>query len=257
MRLHSHIQGEGNPLIILHGFLGSLDNWQVMSKRLARTRKIYSLDLRNHGRSPHGQAMNYAVMAKDVHEFIVEHGLKAPSVLGHSMGGKVGMQLAAHHPDEVEKLVVVDIAPKAYPPVHRPMLSAMRAIDLNIHSSFSDVDGALTGLIPEPAVRQFMMKNLTRDPEGKFHWRLGLDEIIKNYDELTKPVVADKQFTKSACFIRAGRSDFIQDSDLAEIREVFPLAEFITISNAGHWIHIDAADEFQTIVTNFLAAQTK
>lgn len=257
MHLHSRIQGEGPPLVILHGFLGSLDNWRVMSKRFARDFEVYSLDLRNHGRSPHSQLMSYPVMAEDVHELVAEHGLTAPSVLGHSMGGKVGMELATQYPDAVEKLVIVDYAPKAYPPAHRPILLAMRAIDLNTHNSYGEVGDALSAAIADPAVRQFIMTNLTRDADGKFHWRFGLDEIIENYDELTKPVVADKQFTKSACFIRAGRSDFVQDSDLTAIREVFPRAEFKTIANASHWVHIDAPDEFQTVVTNFLAPQTE
>jgi esterase len=252
MRLHCRTQGEGQPLIILHGFLGSLDNWQVMSRRLARDFKIYSLDLRNHGRSPHSAVMNYPAMAQDVREFIAEHGLTAASVLGHSMGGKVAMQFAAHFPDDLEKLVVVDIAPKAYASAHRTMLHAMRAANLRDCSSFGEVGHVLSGAIPDPAVRQFVMKNLTRDTHSNFQWRLGLDEITKNYDELTHRIVVDKPFAKPACFIRGERSNFVQDSDLALIRDVFPRAEFKTIPNAGHWIHIDAAGEFQAVVTNFL-----
>ena len=254
MRLHSYIQGHGKPLIILHGFLGSLDNWQTMSKRLSQFYEVCSLDLRNHGRSPHSELMNYPAMAQDVHQFIAEHNLATLSVLGHSMGGKVAMQLAAQYPDEIEKLIVVDIAPKAYGRAHEPMLHAMRNANLPAYKSFGEISDALTGAIPDPAVRSFILKNLTRDADGGFHWRLGLDEIIENYGELTKPITSEKPFTKSACFVRGGRSNFVQDSDIAAIREFFPRAEFNTIANAGHWVHIDSADEFQTVVMNYLSA---
>lgn len=257
MRLHSHIQGEGNPpLVILHGFLGSLDNWRIMSRRLAQSYQVCSLDLRNHGGSPHSDLMTYQAMAQDVHQFIAEHHLTNASVLGHSMGGKVAMQLAAQYPDEIGKLIVVDIAPKAYPPAHKPLLHAMRNVDLPAYKSFGEVSDALTGAIPDPAVRQFILKNLARDSAGNFHWRLGLDEIIENYDELTKAITGERPFTKPACFVRGGRSNFVQDSDFAPIQEFFPRAEFRTIAEAGHWAHVDSADEFYAIVASFLAARS-
>ena len=174
MHLHFQVQGDGPPLIILHGFLGSLDNWQSMSKRLARGHTVYSLDLRNHGRSPHSRVMNYPALTQDVRELIVEHSLTSPFVLGHSMGGKVAMQLATQHPDEVGNLIIVDIAPKAYPPAHRPMLHAMRAVDLSSCKSYGDVGEVLAVAIPDPAIRQFITKNLSRDGDGNLQWRLGL-----------------------------------------------------------------------------------
>jgi esterase len=198
--------------------------------------------------------MNYPAMAEDVREFVADHRFGRISLLGHSMGGKVAMQLAVRHPDEIEKLIVVDMAPKSYPPAHKPLLHAMRSVDLAGHKSFGDISTALAAGIPDPVVRQFIVKNVERDIRGDFHWRLGLDEIIENYDELTKPLAGERPFTKPSCFIRGGRSDFIQDSDLAGIRELFPGAELRTISQAGHWVHIDATDEFYTVVTGFLGA---
>jgi esterase len=254
MRLHSQVRGDGPPLVILHGLLGSLDNWRSMSKRLAALRRVYSLDLRNHGHSPHAAVMNYAVMAEDVREFCVAQGLHAPAVLGHSMGGKVAMALAARHPDLLEKLLVVDIAPKLYPPAHRPLLLAMRDADLRGYKSFGEIDAALAPAIADTAVRQFVMKNLARDSAGEFRWRIGLAEIIDNYGALTEAVVVEKPFTKPTCFIRGERSSFIQDHDLAAIRAVFPRAELKTIPRADHWIHTEAADEFYAAVAQFLSA---
>src|SRR5690349_7933174 len=138
MRLYYRQEGQGEPLIILHGLLGSSDNWRAMSKRLARHFAVYSLDLRNHGHSPHAAEMNYTVMAEDIHEFIEAYGLSRCLLLGHSVGAKVAMQFAATYPDEVEKLVVVDIAPKAYSPSQRVLLAALRALDLTRIGSFTD-----------------------------------------------------------------------------------------------------------------------
>jgi esterase len=194
MHLHFQVRGDGPPLIILHGFLGSLDNWQSMSKRLARGHTAYSVDLRNHGRSPHSRVMNYPALTQDVRELIVEHSLTSPSVLGHSMGGKVTIQLATQHPDEIGNLIVVDITPKAYPPAHRPMLHAMSAVDLSYCKSYGDAGDALAVAIPDPAVRRFITKNVSRDGDGNLQWRFGLDEIVLNYDELTKAIVIDKPF---------------------------------------------------------------
>lgn len=254
MRLHFRVQGEGRPLIILHGFLGSLDNWQVMSNRLARDYKVYSVDLRNHGRSPHSEVMNYPVMAQDVHDLIAEQALAAPSVLGHSMGGKVAMQLAGQYSNDIERLIVVDIAPKSYPPAHRPTLQAMHNLNLRAYKSFGEVGAALAAAIPDPAVRQFIVKNLCRDAAGNFQWRLGLDQIIQNYGALTEAILVEKPFTKPAYFVRGGLSDFVRDNDMESIRIVFPRSEFETIPNAGHWVHIDAADAFYLAVKNFLSA---
>jgi pimeloyl-ACP methyl ester carboxylesterase len=254
MRLHFRVQGDGPPLIILHGFLGSSENWRVVSQRLGRDFKVYSVDLRNHGRSPHSDLMSYPVMAEDVRELMAEQDLTGPFLLGHSMGGKVAMQLATLHPDSVSKLVIVDIATKAYPPAHRSILSGMRALDLSAYTSFAAIGEALGGSIPDPAVRRFLLKNLAREADGKFYWRLGLNEIIQNYDQLAGAITAEKRFTKSVCFIRAGLSGFVQDEDLPALREIFPSAEFLVIADAGHWVHIDAAEEFQRVVTTFLAA---
>ncbi|HKY07719.1 MAG TPA: alpha/beta fold hydrolase, partial [Candidatus Binatia bacterium] len=247
------VQGEGKPLVILHGLLGSLDNWQVMSKRLAKLYRVCSVDLRNHGRSPHSDLMNYPVMAEDVRRTLVEHDLAPATLLGHSMGGKVAMQLAGGSPADVENLIVVDIAPKAYPPAHAAMLDAMRAVDLSASRSFADVSVALVDAIPHHAERQFIMKNLARDSAGALYWRIGLDEIIKNYPALTQAVTLSQPFLKPVCFIRAGRSVYIQDDDDALIRRSFPHAQLRTIADAGHWVHVDCADEFHSTVTQFLS----
>lgn len=148
MQLHFQAQGNGSPLIIVHGLLGSLDNWRLVSQRLSRLFRVFAVDLRNHGLSPHSAFMDYDVMSRDVFEFVAQHRLSSVHILGHSMGGKVAMQFAVDYPERVNKLIVVDVAPRAYDPIHRPLLDTLRALDLNAHQSFGEVDAALMTAIP-------------------------------------------------------------------------------------------------------------
>ncbi len=252
MQLYFYLQGDGHPLVILHGFLGSSDNWRAMSKRLATRFKVYCVDLRNHGQSPHSNVMNYPIMAEDLREFIEAQDLGTSFVLGHSMGGKVAIQFAAQYPGRVDKLIAVDIAPKAYPPTQRILLAALRGLNLPAFKTFGDIDTVLSEAIPDQATRQFLMKNLKRDGDHGFRWRIPLDAIMQNYDELTRAVIVEQPFNKPACFIRGGRSNLLEESDLPSIRSRFPQAQFKTIAGAGHWVHIDAPDEFSEIVVDFL-----
>src|SRR5919108_369745 len=217
MRLSFQVQGEGFSLIILHGFLGSSDNWRGMGKRLSDRYAVYSLDLRNHGSSPHSDIMNYRVMAQDVREFIDDHGLSSSFVLGHSMGGNVAMHFATEFPNRVDKLIVVDIAPKAYPPFYRPILRALSALELSAYKSFGEVDAALKSAIPEAPLRQFLVKNLARDEQGGLRWKIDLKVIERNYDNLAMAIAPQQNFTGPACFIRGGRSHYIHDGDISLI----------------------------------------
>ncbi len=253
MRLHFQVQGEGSPLLILHGLLGSLDNWRSMADRLAALCRVYSVDLRNHGRSPHSPAMNYSEMANDLQDLCAAEHLRPAVVLGHSMGGKVAMQFATAHPDRLEKLIVADIAPRAYPASHRALLSAMRQLDLQAYDSFSAVGEALAPAIADAAMRQFVLKNLRRADDGRFFWRIGLEEIEQNYDALTDALDVSMPFRGPTLFLRGQLSGYIKDEDLAGIRSGFPRAEVKTIWSAGHWIHVDAPDDFYAAVAQFLA----
>jgi pimeloyl-ACP methyl ester carboxylesterase len=252
MRLYCRIEGSGFPLIILHGLLGSSDNWRAISKRLSPSYKIYSVDLRNHGQSPHSSIMTYPAMAEDVRELLEIEKISECHLVGHSLGGKVAMHFATSHPDLVSKLVIVDIAPKAYPPSQRPMLAALEKLELKSFRTFGEIDAALAPAIPEVSVRQFLMKNIARVPSGGFQWRIDLSTIAKSYDELTKAIITAGPYDKPALFVRGGRSDYLAETDLPSIRATFPRAEFVTIATAGHWVHAEASDEFLQILTAFL-----
>jgi esterase len=253
MRLQSYIDGQGRPLVLLHGFLGSSDNWRAMRKRFAAKYKVFSVDQRNHGNSPHSSMMNYTVMTEDLREFLSEQGLSNVCLLGHSMGGKVAMQFATESPEWIDKLVIVDISPKAYPPSHQLLLDAMQNLELRRLKTYGEVEAALAQSISDASLRKFVVKNLARNSNGDLYWRIGLDSLAANYDQLIKPPAISNSFDKPTCFVRGAQSNFIADQDLASIREYFPRAEFHTIPNAGHWVHIDAPEEFHRVVDEYLS----
>lgn len=191
-------------------------------------------------------------MADDLRELMEREKISECHVVGHSLGGKVAMQFATSHPHRVSKLVIVDIAPKAYPPSQRAILAALEQLELQNFQSFGEIDAALAPAIPELPLRQFLMKNITRVSSGGFQWRIDLGSIAKSYDHLTKPIIAAACYDKPALFMRGGRSEYIADIDLPSIKAIFTRAELVTIARAGHWLHADATDEFLEILTDFL-----
>ncbi|HZQ46383.1 MAG TPA: alpha/beta fold hydrolase, partial [Verrucomicrobiae bacterium] len=235
MRLNFQSYGAGFPVIILHGLFGSLDNWQTISRRLGDHFHVFALDQRNHGRSPHSDVFNYEVMAGDLREFMQAHGLSHAHLLGHSLGGKTAMEFALRHPELVGKLIVVDMAPKAYPPWHVPIFKALLSLDLSAFHHRQEIVDALAPSIPALATRQFLLKNLTHDESGALRWKLNLPAICKNHDQLEQGLEIGRQFTGPVLFIKGGRSEYIEDEDQPSITRLFPRAEIITIPESGHW----------------------
>jgi esterase len=251
MNLHFEVVGEGRPFVILHGLLGSADNWRSMTRRLGALYQVFAVDLRNHGRSPHSDILDYDVMTADLREFMEQQALHGTILLGHSMGGKVAMQFAIDYCERVDRLVIVDIAPKPYKPSQRYLLKALRSVDLTRCSSFADVDAALTPEVSSESLRQFLLKNLARDENGHLRWKIHLEAIDRNYDRLLRGLAVERSFSKPTLFIRGGRSNYIEDNDASLIRQMFPQAEIATLPGAGHWAHVDQPEEFFQTVVNF------
>jgi esterase len=256
VQLHYHSYGsESLPaLIILHGLLGSSDNWHSFGIKFGERFHTLALDARNHGKSPHSDVFDYPSMAADVVEFMSQQNIRAASVLGHSMGGKTAALAALLYPDTVDKLIVVDIAPRSYRDRNDQIFGALHSIDVNAFSFRKDIDTALSATISDFGIRQFLMKNLGRNESGRFYWKMNLEAIEKNYDRINEELPRARQFDKPALFIRGGRSEHIRQSDFPLIRELFPAAQIATIKNAGHWIHADAPEEFFSRVMEFLTA---
>jgi len=252
MQLHFQECGQGPAVILLHGLFGSSDNWHPIAVRLAERFHVFALDHRNHGQSPHSAEMDYPVMAADVDRFFTARGLERARVIGHSMGGKTAMQLALHFPQRIHKLVVADMAPRAYAAAHDHIFTALLALDLPAFQTRAQLEAALAPDLPNPVLRRFLLKNLGRDAAGGFRWKINLRDIAENYWRLREPVAGPAPFAGPALFLRGGKSKYVQPEDEPLIREWFPAATIQTIPAAGHWVHADQPGEFLKLVLDFL-----
>jgi pimeloyl-ACP methyl ester carboxylesterase len=252
IELNHKIFGQGDPLIIMHGLFGTLDNWQTLAKRLAEQYMVVIIDLRNHGRSPHVPSHTYQDMSADLAHFMESNWMYHASIVGHSMGGKVAMQFASDYPDMVDKLVVVDIAPKDYRGGHELILEALETLDLSKIQSRTEAEEHLLQYIPEFSVRQFLLKNLSRTPADVYEWKMNLPVLIKHYQDILKNVDIEQPFEGPTLFIRGAESKYIQDSDKDLLHQLYPNARLETIAGAGHWVHAEQPEAFYQTLSLFL-----
>lgn len=251
MKLHYLESGEGMPLLIIHGLFGSSDNWRSMAKYFSKFYRVISVDLRNHGRSPHSDSQDFASMAEDIHQLCHDLKLDKLHVLGHSLGGKVAMQFAAMQPSFVDRLVVVDISPRQYFSQHTPLMDAMMALDLGRYTTRSEVDEALSADIEDKAVRQFLLMNLQSDDNG-LYWRINLPALKANYQQLMAPVCEQAELNMPSLFVYGALSEYVSDTDRQLIQRHFSRAEFQAIDKAGHWVHAERPQQFKQVVEDFL-----
>ena len=254
MQLCFESVGQGKPLVILHGLLGSLDNWRTVSRALANRGgvQVFTVDLRNHGLSPHSAEMNYPVMVEDLRELLDREGLERVGWLGHSLGGKVAMEFALRYPDRIDRLLVSDIAPRAYPPTHDPVFEALGAVDLEACSSRQEVESALAPRLPDRVLRQFLLKGIGRQAAGTLAWKFNLAAIRDNYAKLSAALADGRVCAAPALFLRGGASDYIRDEDHHLIHRWFPQAVFHTFPGVGHWPHFEAPADFLRVVSDYL-----
>ena len=251
MKLFSRIMGEGQPILIVHGLFGMSDNWQSLGKKFADFYEVHLIDQRNHGRSPHSAIFNYEVLANDLLNYIKDHNLKNVILMGHSMGGKTAMELAVKHADLVQKLIIVDISPKAYPVHHDKIIEGLQSLDFNELKSRGEADIKLAEYIDDTNVRQFLLKSLYWVEKGQLAFRFNLEVIADHITEVGK-VLADKmQFKGPSLFVDGASSTYIVDEDEDLILEHFPEAEIVTIKDAGHWVHAEQPKRFFDEVLRF------
>ncbi|WP_066630375.1 alpha/beta fold hydrolase [Labilibacter marinus] len=267
MKLFYRELGQGDQnLIIIHGLYGSSDNWLSIARLLEDKFKIFIIDQRNHGMSPHSQEMNYGVMAQDLKDFMQQKQLDKAIIMGHSMGGKTAMAFALQNPTLVDKLVVLDIAPKSYNNFsnyahitndHRTIIDALLSVNPSEHASRSSVDKILKERIPNDMVRSFLLKNIGRGEDKKLFWKLNLNAISTHLDELMDGVSefeANPEFPeeKTVIMIRGAKSPYVQDEDMQQMRKYFPSAQLADIPNAGHWLHAEQTELFIKTLKYFL-----
>lgn len=251
------MDGTGAPLVILHGLLGHAGNWQTPAKALAADYCVYRVELRNHGQSPHADAMDYPALVADVAAWCQAQQLPPVTLLGHSLGGKVAMGLALTHPELVARLVVVDIAPVVYPDHHHPVLAALQALPLAELRDLRDADARLLPGIADPVMRAFALTNLKRGPDG-YYWRLHLPALAAGLDDIRGfPAAWRAQSAQLPTLLIAGAdSPYVDAAGEAALRACFPLAQVVRLTAAGHWPHTQQPAEFLATLRRFLRSST-
>ncbi len=252
MQLNFRKSGKGPNLIILHGLFGSADNWMSIAKNLENDFTLFLIDQRNHGDSGHSDDWDYNVMVEDLKEWMDEQGLEKAYLMGHSMGGKTAMNFALRYPEKVERLVIADMAPREYPIHHQTILEGLNAVNLSKISSRNDAEEAMKPHIPEPGIRQFLLKSLTRK-NGEFVWKINLSVITEKIENVGEGIGGDSVFNGPTLFMGGANSNYIQDKDKKDIDKFFPESHVIHIKNAGHWLH---AEQPQAVVDTLKAFLT-
>jgi esterase len=254
LALHYQDNGPGDtlPLVVLHGLFGSADNWRSHVKQWQEQRRVITVDLRNHGRSPHASAMDYASMAEDVIGLLDALSIERCDLLGHSMGGKVAISIARFAPERLASLIVADIAPVRYQHGHDSIFAAMRRVEKGRPSSRKEADTLMAEHVETSATRMFLATNLVRGEDGVMHWRVGLDEIENGYSDIVAEPAGEGAFDGPSLVLRGSRSNYVTDDVLPRMREVLPQAGIVTL-DAGHWLHAETPEAFQSAVNEFLA----
>jgi esterase len=259
----SHSKTADTPIIILHGLYGSSDNWLTIGKDLSSDWVVYLLDLRNHGNSPHTERHTYALMKLDLLEFLDRYDIEKSVIVGHSMGGKVAMAFAAGFPERLSSLIVIDIGPKSYHSLtgyssqaidHMNILNAMQSVDFSTVASREDIDSRLKIYIKSERIRNFLMKSIRRNRDNTFSWKINVPVLMKELPSMLEGVGYTAQGVSGfpVLFIRGGNSDYIPDEDVLSIKSFFPTAEFVTIPDAGHWLHAEKPELVIRTLKDFL-----
>lgn len=251
--LHSTILGEGNPLLILHGYLGMSDNWKTLGNKFAKKFEVHLIDQRNHGRSFHSDELDYELLAEDLYNYIKHHQLQKVNLLGHSMGGKVAMLFAVTYPEFMDKLMVADISPKYYEPHHQQILAALNAVNFSIHNTRQKVKEVLEIYIKEKEIIQFLLKNVYWKHKGELAFRFNLQSLTQNNSEVGEALPSFTHFEGETLFLKGEKSNYLTKEDIPLISAHFTNFKIVSIQNAGHWLHAENPTQFYTEVLNFLS----
>ena len=252
---HSNILGNGQDLIILHGFLGMGDNWITLGRRWsAKGFRVHLTDLRNHGQSFWDERFDFEILLEDLNRYIRHHRLQKPHIIGHSLGGKLAMFDALNNDNNRGKYVVLDIAPRAYGRRHDFIFRAVRNTRLDLCRTRKDVEEQLMPYVPQIHIRRFVMKNLKRTPGGGFAWKIPWDVLEKSVENVGQALPDSKSSKVDIMFLRGENSDFVRDDDLPQIKQIFPQAKIHTIPGTSHWIHAEQPEMVYRIITDFLNA---
>lgn len=250
--LHSQVIGQGPPLVVLHGLLGMSDNWKTHAKAWAAHFKVHLLDLRNHGRSFHSDTFSYPDMVADLEHYVSHHNLQPFVLLGHSMGGKLAMWYATTYPQRLQKLIVADMAPRAYPVHHQTILTGLMDLHQNHPSSRQEADNRLATYVPDAPTRQFLLKNLMRIAPDRLALRPNVPVLQQRIEQVMEALPTENSYKGPALFVRGENSDYVQPQDHPQIYAQFPQAQICTLARAGHWLHAENPVDFAATIQEFI-----
>ncbi|WP_075188217.1 alpha/beta fold hydrolase [Teredinibacter haidensis] len=251
MPLHVKERGAGKPVVLIHGLFGSLENLGGIARELAKQHHVYSLDLPNHGRSLHTEDTSLPQMAATVYQWLQKQCLPHANFIGHSLGGKVAMELALTHPEAVDRLAVLDIAPVHYDPHHKQVFKGLLSLDPRTLKTRSEAEAILSQYVEEPAIRSFLLKNLVRGDEG-FSWRMNLNSLYRNYPKLVGGNRSGACFKGRTLFLKGAKSNYIEHHHREEILVRFPHAQMKIVPGTGHWLHAEKPAMVSRLLQQFL-----
>ena len=252
MQLNFSEQGSGHAVILMHGMFGSLSNLGNLARHLATHYRVISVDLRNHGDSPHDPSMDIPSMANDVVELMDELGLSEASLVGHSLGGKIAMQVALNHPERVARLVVADISPVAYKPRQDAALDALIELSSATILGRADADTLMAKHVSDSQTRAFLLKNLSRNFEGNYLLKLNMQAIVANYGSTLVAAPEGLPYQGPSLFLKGETSAYIQTKHQPIIDQLFPNSAIRIIAGVGHWLHAEKPDEFNANIAEFI-----
>ena len=259
INLYHSVSGRGPAqapaVVLLHGLFGMGSNLGALARSLSEDFCVYSVDLPNHGRSGWLEPADIPTMAQCVGQWMQQQGLGHAHFVGHSLGGKIAMQLALHNPDWVDGLCIADIAPVAYPRRHDEVLGALNAVAAAHCRSRSEAAELMAQTLREASLIQFLLMSIRRDAEGIYRWRFNLAEIVENYGAIRAGLESDTPFDSSVLFIKGGDSDYILPEYRSTIMALFPSATVKIMPGCGHWLHAQQPRLFNAIVKRFLLKQ--
>ena len=245
--LHSKIIGSGNNhIIILHGLLGMGDNWKSVANKLSNDKSfcIHLIDQRNHGKSFHSEKMNYDLMVDDLHNYLKHNSIDKCFLVGHSMGGKTAINFSMTHPEYLNKLIIVDIAPKKYEPKFNYLFQALQSLNLCNYSSRKEIEVELTKNVSEESLVFFLLKNIGRDSNNKFFFKANINVLHQNLIVLMEKLIIHDKILIDTIFLKGEKSAYINENDVVLIKDRFPNSKIISIPNSGHWVHAENPEYF-------------
>jgi len=243
-------------VVLLHGLFGSGNNLGALARALQDCRCVFTVDLPNHGRSDWMEEATLPAMADCLRDWMLHRGIHSAQIVGHSLGGKVAMQLALSQPQLVSALVVADIAPVEYPPHHNEVFDALDAVAAAACDSRAAAAQLMARHLAEDQVVQFLLASLRRDSDGVYRWRFNLEGLKRGYAAVRAEPDMRAPYRGPVLFIKGGDSKYIMEAHRSHILHLFPGAAMKIMSGCGHWLHAQRPSLFNSLVRRFLLEQS-